>query len=199
MKVIGITGTTGSGKTTALQILKAHGGLVLDCDAIYHRLLKTDEHLLQLIENSFPGVVADGKLDRKKLGQRVFGDPIALMTLNGITHGRVHEKVIDRLMHTRKPFAAIDAIGLFESGISSLCDCTVAITASEEVRIKRLLKRERITEEYAKQRIMAQKDTDFFVSMCDHVIENNGTVEEFESACDRLFSEILGEAYSTRR
>lgn len=199
MKVIGITGTTGSGKTTALQILKAHGGLVLDCDKIYHRLLKTDEHLLQLIENTFPGVVNNGRLDRKKLGERVFNDPIALMNLNGITHGRVHEKVIDRLMHTRKPFAAIDAIGLFESGINTLCDHTVAITASEELRVRRLLAREKITEEYARSRIAAQKDADFFISACDYVIENNGTVEEFEAACDRLFSEILGEAYSARR
>ena len=195
MKVIGITGTTGSGKTTALARIKAHGGLVLDCDKIYHGLLKTDEHMLQLIENTFPGVVRSGKLDRKALGARVFDDPIALMTLNGITHGCVHEKVIDRLMHSRKPFAAIDAIGLFESGINTLCDFTVAVTASEEVRIARLLKRENITEEYAKKRIAAQKDAEFFCAQCDYVIENNGTLEEFEAKCDALFSDLLGEAY----
>lgn len=195
MKVIGITGTTGSGKTTALQVLKAHGGLVLDCDKIYHRLLKTDEHLLMLIENTFPGVVNDGKLDRKALGARVFDDPIALMTLNGITHGCVHEKVIDRLMHTHKPFAAIDAIGLFESGINTLCDFTVAVTASEEVRIERLLKRENITADYARKRIAAQKDAEFFCEQCDYVIENNGTVEEFEKKCDALFASLLKEAY----
>lgn len=195
MKVIGITGTTGSGKTTALQLLKAHGGLVIDCDAVYHRLLRTDEHLLMLIENTFPGVVQDGRLDRKALGARVFDDPIALMTLNGITHGRVHEKVIDRLLHSRKPFAAIDAIALFESGISTLCDTTIAVVASEEVRIKRLLLRENITEEYAKKRIAAQKDAAFFCKQCDYVIENNGTVEEFQEKCDTLFATILGENY----
>lgn len=195
MKVIGITGTTGSGKTTALQQLKQHGGLVLDCDAIYHRLLKTDEHLLLLIENTFPGVVKNGKLDRKALGARVFDDPVALMNLNGITHGCVHEKVIEKLMHTRKPFAAIDAIALFESGISTLCDVTVAITASEETRVKRLLQRENITEEYARKRIAAQKDAAYFCDKCDYVIENNGTVEEFTAACDRVFSDILGAAY----
>lgn len=198
MKIIGITGTTGSGKTTALGVLKAHGGLVLDCDKIYHRLLKTDEHLLMLIENTFPGVVNNGRLDRKKLGERVFGDPIALMNLNGITHGCVHEKVIEKLMHTRKPFAAIDAIALFESGINTLCDYTVAVTASEEVRVQRLLKREKITEEYARSRIAAQKDAEFFCTQCDYVLENNGTVEEFEAACDRLFSDLLGDAYNAK-
>lgn len=195
MKVIGITGTTGSGKTTALVRIKAHGGLVLDCDKIYHRLLRTDDHMRQLIENAFPGTIKNGRFDRKALGRRVFDDPVALMTLNGITHGCVHEKIIEKLMHSRKPFAAIDAIALFESGADRLCDFTVAVTAPEEVRVKRLLLRENITEEYARARIAAQKDAEFFCDKCDYVIENNGTLEEFEAKCDALFSDLLGEAY----
>ena len=195
MKVIGITGTTGSGKTTALARIEAHGGLVLDCDRIYHRLLRTDDHMRQLIENAFPGTVRNGRLYRKALGRRVFDDPVALMNLNAITHGCVHEKVIEKLMRSRKPFAAIDAIGLFESGIDRLCDFTVAVTAPEEVRVKRLLQREHITEEYARARIAAQKDAEFFCTQCDYVLENNGTLEEFEAKCDTLFAELLGEAY----
>lgn len=195
MKVIGITGTTGSGKTTALARIKAHGGLVLDCDKIYHRLLRTDDHMRQLIENAFPGTIKNGRFDRKALGRRVFDDPVALMTLNGITHGCVHEKIIEKLMHSRKPFAAIDAIALFESGADRLCDFTVAVTAPEEVRVKRLLLRENITEEYARARIAAQKDAEFFCDKCDYVLENNGTKEEFEKKCDDLFSTLLGEAY----
>lgn len=196
MKVIGITGTTGSGKTTALARIKAHGGLVLDCDRIYHRLLRTDAHMRQLIENAFPGTIRNGRFDRKALGRRVFDDPVALMTLNGITHGCVHEKVIEKLLRSRKPFAAIDAIALFESGVSDLCDFTVAVTAPEEVRVRRLLLRENITEEYARKRIAAQKDAEFFCDKCDHVLENDGTLEEFEAKCDKLFAELLGEAYS---
>lgn len=198
MKVIGITGTTGSGKTTALARIKAHGGLILDCDKIYHRLLRTDDHMRQLIENAFPGAVKNGRLNRKALGRRVFDDPVALMTLNGITHGCVHEKVIEKLLHSRKPFAAIDAIALLESGVGELCDFTVAVTAPEEVRVKRLLLREIITEEYARSRIAAQKDAEFFCEHCDYILENNGTLEEFEAKCDTLFAELLGETYAKK-
>ena len=76
--IIGITGGTGCGKTTALNTIRQLGGQVLDCDAIYHELLKTDEALLSAIESRFPGTVKEGSLDRKALGAVVFSDAIAL-------------------------------------------------------------------------------------------------------------------------
>ena len=87
--IFGITGGTGCGKTTALKAIESLGGVVLDCDAIYHELLKNDPSLLAAIENRFPGVVEDGQLQRKKLGAIVFADPQALLDLNAITHAAV--------------------------------------------------------------------------------------------------------------
>ena len=78
--IFGITGGTGCGKTTALEALHSLGGVCLDCDAIYHDLLKTDKALLAAIEGRFPSVVKAGQLDRKALGSRVFADPAALGT-----------------------------------------------------------------------------------------------------------------------
>ena len=72
--IIGITGGTGCGKTTLLKVIAEKGGLILDCDAIYHQLLTTDASLLKAIENRFPGTVEDGQLQRKKLGSVVFSD-----------------------------------------------------------------------------------------------------------------------------
>ena len=77
--IIGITGGTGCGKTTLLNQIRQLGGTVLDCDAIYHRLLATDDFLLQAIEDRFPGTVIQGALDRKKLGSIVFADDQALL------------------------------------------------------------------------------------------------------------------------
>ena len=129
--IIGITGGTGCGKTTLLKLIAELGGTVLDCDAIYHELLKADASLLQAIEKRFPGTVTDGTLDRKKLGSIVFSDESALLDLNRITHKAVKDEVLGRL--SEKPaLAAIDAIGLFEGELAQLCDVTVAVTLNGE-------------------------------------------------------------------
>ena len=187
--IIGITGGTGSGKSTLLHLIAGLGGLVLDCDAIYHELLQTDADLLMRIENCFPGTVSDGTLDRKKLGSIVFADENALLELNQITHAAVKKEVLRRL-ETKPPLAAIDAIGLFEGELDVLCDVTVAVTAPADARIQRIMARDGISEEYAKNRIAAQHSDTWFSSKCDYVLENNGTGEEFTAKCVAFFRKL---------
>lgn len=184
--IIGITGGTGCGKTTALQAFGELGGVVLDCDAIYHELLKTDREMLASIENRFPGTVTQGVLDRKKLGSIVFKDPNALLELNEITHSAVKAEVLRRL-DGEKRHIAIDAIGLFEGKLAELCDATVAVTAPEGSRVTRLMAREGISEEYAKARICAQRPQKEFEDLCDYVLCNHGTRQEFYDKCLAFF------------
>ena len=184
--IFGITGGTGCGKTTALQAIESLGGLVLDCDAIYHELLKTDPSLLASINSRFPGVVENGELQRKKLGAIVFADPQALEDLNAITHAAVKAEV-ERRLETAPALAAIDAIELFTSGLASLCDVTVAIVAPLEDRVRRLMARDSISEEYARARIAAQKDEAWFRAHCDAVLENNGEKDAFATKCVDFF------------
>ena len=184
--IIGITGGSGCGKSTALSAITALGGAVLDCDAIYHRLLETDKNLLEAIEQRFPGTVTAGRLDRKGLGALVFSDPAALQALNEITHEAVKQEVL-RLL-PKQGLAAIEAIGLIESGLSDLCHITVAITAPEQLRIARLMARENITAEYAKLRLAAQRPQEEFVALCNYHLENDGTEEEFRQKCLAFFS-----------
>ena len=181
--ILGITGGTGSGKTTLLRTIQGLGGIVLDCDAIYHVLLQTDKKLLAAIENRFPGTVCDGSLDRKKLGAIVFSDEEALQDLNRITHGAVKEKVCHILENNPGKLAAIDAIGLFEGGLAEICDVTVAVTAPEKDRIARLMARDGISEEYARLRIRAQRSDEAFSALCDHTLKNDSTQEAFEAKC----------------
>ena len=187
--IIGITGGTGCGKTTLLGIIKQLDGLVLDCDAIYHDLLKTDKDLLAAIENRFPGTVNAGVLDRKALGAIVFSDEKALQDLNRITHAAVKAEVL-RQLEEKPALAAIDAIGLFEGGLAGLCDVTVAVTAPEDARVARLMAREGISEEYARLRIRAQRSNEEFSSLCQYTLCNDSTREAFERKCLAFFRDL---------
>ena len=180
--ILGITGGSGCGKTTLLNCIRDQGGLVLDCDEIYHQLLATDAGLLAAIEARFPGTVESGILDRKKLGAIVFADEQALLDLNKITHAAVKREVLCKLS-IQPALAAIDAIGLFEGKLAELCDVTVAVTAPAEDRVARLMKRDNIPEEYARARIAAQHDEGWFREKCDHVLVNDGDLGEFETKC----------------
>jgi len=187
--IIGITGGTGCGKTTLLKAFADLGGLVLDCDVIYHQLLQEDASLLAAIEARFPGTVEEGQLQRKKLGSIVFSDEAALLDLNRITHGAVKQEVLKRLAsHTGH--AAIDAIALFESDLASLCDITVAITAPEEDRVRRLMVRDGISEDYARSRIAAQHSPVWFRQRCDFCLENNGGIDVFHAKCLAFLREL---------
>jgi len=188
--ILGITGGTGSGKTTLLQLIEAAGGVILDCDAIYHQLLREDEDLLCAIEERFPGTVADGQLDRKRLGEVVFADESALLELNNTTHGAVKREVL-RILESKPKIAAIDAIALFESGLDAFCDITVAVTAPEDMRIRRLMERDGISREYAQKRIAAQHTNDWYQGKCTYTLDNNGRFDAFRAKCI-AFLQCLG-------
>lgn len=180
--IIGITGGSGCGKTTLLNLIAEKGGLILDCDAIYHELLRTDTAMLSAIDARFPGVLEDGQLNRKKLGTIVFADTQALLDLNAITHAAVKREVLRRLESGPK-LAAIDAIALFEGGLAELCNVTVAVTAPVEDRVARLMKRDGISEDYARSRIAAQHEDGWFREKCGYILENNSNLDAFATKC----------------
>ena len=180
--ILGITGGSGCGKTTLLNLIADKGGLILDCDAIYHELLISDREMLHAIDSRFPGVIENGQLNRKKLGAIVFADRQALLDLNAITHAAVKQEVLRRL-DSKPKVAAIDAIGLFEGGLAELCDVTVAVTAPMEDRVHRLIRRDGISEDYARSRISAQHDDAWFREKCGYVLENNSSFDAFATKC----------------
>lgn len=194
LRVIGITGGTGCGKTTALLELEKRGALIIDCDSVYHEMLESSGEMLSDIKNAFPTAFDNGKFDRKKLGGIVFGDDEKLMRLNEITHRHIIKEVERRLedwaMQGGK-LAAIDAIALIESGISKRCDCVVGVVADKEKRIRRIMARDSISREYAESRVDAQKNEAFYLENCDFVAKNNGTEQEFINALENIFGEVL--------
>ena len=197
MKIIGITGPTGAGKTTALGALRELGAWMIDADEVYHRLLEESAPLREALTARF-GDIQDksGKIDRKKLGNVVFGDPAALADLNAITHRFIGEEIDRQLSAARaegRSAAAIDAIALIESGLGDRCDAVVGVIAPAELRVRRIIVREGIPEDYAWQRVNAQQGEEFFRAHCDYLLENTerDTPDAFMARALVLFSDLL--------
>ena len=198
MKRIGITGPTGAGKTTALGALTDLGAHIIDADAVYHRLLEESGPLRAALAECFgPSILTtEGRIDRKALGNVVFGDPEALDELNTITHRFIGEEIHRQLTQAERdgrPAAAIDAIALIESGLGEGCDAVVGILAPKEVRIRRIMAREGISEDYARRRVEAQQGDGFFRAHCGYILENreDDTPEAFRARARALFEQIL--------
>lgn len=193
--VIGFTGPTGAGKTSALRALERLGGLVLDCDAVYHDLLRTDSTLRDAITGAFGQVFApDGTLDRQRLGTVVFSDPAALDTLNRIIYARLPRELLRRMDASSAPVVGIDAINLVESGLCRLCRRTVAVLAPSEQRVRRIMARDGIPEEYARLRVQAQKDDEFYRTHCTDTLFNDcADAAAFEDAAYAALHRILKE------
>lgn len=194
LTVIGITGGTGCGKTTALNVLRDMGVLIIDCDALYHEMLLSNAEMLNGIATSFPGTVKGGVLDRRALAEAVFSDKEKLKKLNAITHHYVTAEIDARLRDWAMQggtAAAVDAIAIIEGGIASRCSATVAVVAEKETRISRIMRRDNITRAEAESRVAAQKPNEFFEANCGYVLHNDGSGAEFVDQCKILFKEVL--------
>ena len=191
--VLGLTGGTGAGKTSALNAIRELGGEIIDCDAVYHEMLDHDEDLRNTINAAFPGVFGpDGKLNRKKLGQEVFAKKERLDKLNAIVFRFLIPELERRLDSIPDGLYAIDAINLIESGLDRLCDRTIAVTAPTELRVRRIMARDNITEQYARLRISAQKPDEFYRGKCDLELNNGAeTAEVFQQETKVFFARLV--------
>ena len=195
MYIIGITGGTGAGKTSAMNALQSFGAILLDCDEIYHEMLLSNADMKSEIEARFENVTTGGEIDRSKLGNIVWNDPSALQDLNTITHRHINSEIEWRVISYKEQggnLAAVDAIALIESGQSHKCDVVIGITAPLGKRISRIMERDGLSEEQALIRINAQKPESFYKENCDHILENTyDSQDEFESKCKEFFSALL--------
>ena len=177
MKIIGLTGLTGAGKSTVAQKLMAYGCYHIDADKVAREVINNNENVKNKLKERFGADVinADGTTNRPLLASRAFADTDSTNALNEITHPAVIEEIksiIKDMEEVGYRGIIIDAIALFESGLDSLCDFNVTVVAPKEIRLERIMKRDNITEEKALERINAQKDESFFTSKADFVFWN---------------------------
>jgi dephospho-CoA kinase len=150
MRIVGLTGSIGMGKSTAAAALRRLRIPVHDADAEVHRLLRTDRKLIDAIEADFPGVTGADGVNRPALGARVFGDPAALQRLEALIHPRVQRSeaaFIRRMRGRRKTLVVLDIPLLFETGGDRRCDATMVVAAPEFLQAQRVLRRQGMTRE----------------------------------------------------
>lgn len=177
MKIIGLTGLTGAGKSTVAQKLMAYGCYHIDADKVAREVINNNENVKNKLKEHFGEDVinADGTTNRPTLASRAFVNEESTNALNEITHPAVTEEIqsiIKDINEVGYRGVIIDAIALFESGEDKLCDFTVAVIAPKDIRLERIMKRDNITEEKALERINAQKDESFFTNRADFVLWN---------------------------
>ena len=200
MTVIGITGPTGAGKTTALAVLAELGFEIVDCDRLYYERLREDGALRRrLAEASGDIFLPDGSLDRRRLAERVFRDRRELERLNGIVNPAMCAAVGEKIQKCSRRGLAIDAINLVESGIGRMCDATVAVTADPAVRLRRIMARDGLDEVRAGARIAAQKPDSFYREHCGWLLENPGSGEMVFAQKARIFFERILEKMEAQR
>jgi len=204
MRVVGLTGGIGSGKSTVAALLAARGARVIDADAIVHELQAPGQPVLGRIAEAFgPEVLRpDGTLDREALGARVFRDPQARERLNRIVHPAVGTEMARRLEAARAsdaPLVVLDVPLLLEGrraggGGRVPYDAVVVVWVPEPVQVARTVKRDGCAREEALRRIRAQMPLDEKRALADYVIDNAGSVEDTARQVDALWAEITDAA-----
>lgn len=184
MKVIGILGGIGAGKSTVVEIIKSLGrAVVLDTDKMVHDMLLPNKEAYQEIVDYFGQDILDkeGYIIRRKLGNFVFNHPKELERLNQITHPKVYQKVERAIQSYRKEgiwdWVLIDAPLLLEAGLEKLTDRLVGIYADEDIRIKRVIQRDNFTYEQVGTRIRVQKTWKELEEVVDDIINNSSSYE----------------------
>lgn len=195
MKVIGLAGASGTGKTTIAAHLRKRGGRHIDADRIAHDLLLKDEAIVRAVELRFGReVFTRGRIDRKKLGAVVFGDRRALEDLNGIVHPAVMEACRRRIAGYEKAgaaFAVVDAALLLEVEMPFGIDLVIALRAERGERERRLLRKGGAAREEIAARLDSQARLDESFGRADVVVDTTGPLADVLVAVDRAVDELL--------
>lgn len=193
--VVGLTGQSGSGKTTVSSIFIRKGFAVINADKISREITSGNCPCLKNIFDVFPECIHSktGQLDRKKLASIVFNDKDLLKLLNSIMYPYITTKIlaeIRNLTEQGKKYILLDAPTLFESHIDDFCNYIVSVISNYKVREKRISERDKITEKEIESRFSSQNDDDYYVSRSDMIIRNDGTFEELTAEAEGCANRI---------
>lgn len=189
-RVIGITGGVGAGKSRILSVLESvYGAVILQADQVAAELEEPGQEGLRLLAEAFGTEIldGDGRLDRKAFAERIFQDQEALFTVNRIIHPLTIAELGRRIRESEAPVIAVEA-ALFDDESRRLCDELWLVDTSEENRVERLMENRGYSRKKCRDIMANQPSRAEFLNMADHVIDNNGTLEQVEEQIARLLA-----------
>lgn len=197
MKVIGITGPSGAGKTTLSTILKSnYSSFIIDADEVARKLSNDSKtKYFEKMVNLFGKKILkdDGKLNRKEIARTIYKNKEKRRALNRLTFKYVVDDINEQIKEAEKQdykYIGIDVPLLYEAKMEKICDYVIAVVAEDQKKINRICQRDNITEELAKERLKIQNDNEFFVKKADFVIHNDGTLEKLETSLKEIIDKI---------
>lgn len=194
MRIIGLTGGIGSGKTTVAERLRQKGAFIVDADKVAREVVEPGQPALAELAEAFDGVItAEGVLDRAELARQAFATPEATQQLNNITHPRIRERT-DELFATAREegreVVVYDMPLLIENGETETVDTVLVVDTPDETRVSRLVDSRGLDEDDARRRIAAQIDRDTRLAAADVVLDNSGDVESLIDQVDRFWEQV---------
>jgi len=194
MYVLGLTGSIAMGKTTVAEMFEGLGFPVFHSDKVLHRLYAKRKHLLNQIEEAFPGVLKNGALDRQALAKKVLGKPEALSRLEQISHPYVFREIHKFLKagkSVKAPLVVLDIPLLFETGADDICDGVLVVSATPEAQKKRVLERGKLTEKQLEDILARQMPDADKRKNADFVIETGTTLEKTRAQVEKLVAKLV--------
>ena len=185
-----VSAAAGSGKTTVAAILKEKGCGVVDTDILARKAVENPEVIAMLCKEFGDDIIENGVLNRRELARRAFATKEGTAKLSAITHPeitRLSVELIHKAYENGAKAAVVDAALLFDSPLACLCDKTVSITAPENVRLERIMKRDGISEKDALLRMNAQPPIEYYIEKSDIIINNDGKSDlhgQLKNICD---------------
>ena len=190
-KLIGLTGQSGAGKSTVAEVFAKHGAYVINADMIVAELYNSGSPCLKAVAAEFGQDILkpDGTLDRRKLAQRAFASSERTDDLNRLVHPFVTARLFE-LLRGAEGIVVFDAPQLFEANADVICDAVVAVTADKDIRVKRIIKRDSLSEEQAMLRVNAQYGEEYFRARADYIIENNTDEESLRIQAEKVYNKL---------
>ncbi len=192
MRVLGLTGSMGMGKSTTAKLFAEAGVPVYDADATVHKVYEGEA--APAIEAAFPGTTVDGKVDRARLSAKVVGDPAAIRRLEAIVHPMLrsyHQRFLDAAERSGAPVAVVDVPLLFETGGDKRVDAVVVVSTSPEIQRQRILGRGTMTEEALDALLARQMPDAEKRSRADFVVDTSHGLDPVRARIRDILAEVV--------